>query len=123
LQVNFNISCLRRFVPELHNRSAEVRPSLAIPETGMKNADPDAVQRNKLMSQQPLMSPDGLKQLLGRRVAAITHRRDHAALLAPLRVKAVSPGEHLAIAFADRVLQCQATKGDWSRTNELEGNY
>ncbi len=62
LKINFNIAGAGGFRTELQNRTAKIRPGLAIMKTGMKNAHGLTVQSLQLVAQQALMQPDNLQQ-------------------------------------------------------------
>jgi hypothetical protein len=89
LQVHLDIALSRRFVTELQNRSAEIRPAFQIMEAGMKNPDRLTVQGFQLIAQNTLVLPNSLEQALGRSLSVLAQDQDQTGLDTPLRVKVV----------------------------------
>ena len=102
--VDFDISALRRTVAELQNRPAKVGSAFYTSEAGMKNSDTFAVQSFEFVAQQPLVLPDGLEKMLGRRLIIFAQEANGATADPPVGVEAVKDRSHLALLL--RTLCC-----------------
>ena len=100
VQINFHVAGTRRFVAELQNRAAKIRPAFDAGEAGMKNADGFPSGGLELVAPQPLMLPDGLKQAFGRQTDS--RRAKHAGGAncgTPGGVKIFRRGKHFRNCF------------------------
>jgi hypothetical protein len=78
----------------------------------VKDMDWFTVQGLELFAEQALVLPDCLQEAFGRGVTVLMQDRNNAAAHAPLGIKAGQDRRHLAIAFALKLLQCQASEAD-----------
>jgi hypothetical protein len=62
MQVHLDVAGARDFVAQLDDRAAEIRPSLAIPESRMKNAHGLSVQGGQRLGSDTLVPPDLLEE-------------------------------------------------------------
>ena len=93
-QVNFHVAGTRRFVPDLQNGVAKIRPAFDADESGVKNADGVAVGGFEPVALQPLMLPDGLEQAFGRQSVVVMQLGGRRELRPPDGVEIFGCREH-----------------------------
>jgi hypothetical protein len=76
----------------------------------MKDSNRFTVQGLELLAEQALMLPNGLQEAFRGRVPILVQDRNHATAHAPLSIEAGQDWRHLAIAFALKLLQSQASE-------------
>lgn len=86
LQIDFDIALDRCGVSDLDNRSSKIWTGLVIPKARVQDANPVSIEGDQLIAQQPLVEPNRLEQIFGRRIGSFEKGKLPRRLLTPFRV-------------------------------------
>ena len=93
-QVNFHVTGTRRGVADLNDRAAKIRPAFDADKAGMQNANGFSIGGLEAVASQPLVVPDGLKQVFRWRIIFVTQDTPRAQARAQVGVKIISWRRH-----------------------------